>query len=360
MITKSGPRIIDSRIPGGYTVQLYASEHLLKGETFDGYMNNLDYNRLLAKIGRMYFEDELTQHQIALRLRLSRQKVQRLLHQARAEGIVQIGIRPIMGTFSDLEKAVETRYGLREAVVVTTSDYDNHPTVAREVGAAAAEYLLRVVRSKDRIVISWGESLLGMVNAVSYGPRMNIEGVKVIQGLGGLADPNHEAHGAELTRKLAKALDAEAILLPASGVAGSRSARNALLKDPYVSQTMEAAREASLAVMGLGAPRSNSILVQEGRIVRWAELEALIKAGAVGDICLRYFDVHGQAVPSDLDERIIGLTLKEVKRIGHVVGVAGGSAKLKAIRGALEGKLIDVLVTDHVTAQNLVNKEAYS
>jgi DNA-binding transcriptional regulator LsrR (DeoR family) len=143
-------------------------------------MNNLDHSRLLVKIARMYFEDDLTQHQIALRLRLSRQKVQRLLQQARAEGIVQIGIRPIMGIFSDLEKAIETRYGLREAVVVTTSDYDNHPTVAREVGAAAAEYLLRVVRSKDRIVISWGESLLGMVNAVSYGPRMNIEGVRVI------------------------------------------------------------------------------------------------------------------------------------------------------------------------------------
>jgi DNA-binding transcriptional regulator LsrR (DeoR family) len=263
-----------------------------------------------------------------------------------------------MGIFSDLEKAVETRYGLRETVVVTTSDYDNHATVTREVGAAAAEYLLRVIRSKDRIVISWGESILGMVNAVSYGPRVNIEGVRVIQGLGGLGDPNHEAHGAELTRRLAKALDAEAVLLPAHGVVGSRSARNALLKDRYVSQAFEMAQEASLAVMGIGAPRHDSILVQEGRIVRWAEIEDLMKAGAVGDINLRYFDAHGQAVPSDLDERVIGLTLREIKRIGHVVGVGGGAAKLKAIRGALVGKLIDVLVTDHVTAQNLLNKEA--
>ena len=321
-------------------------------------MIQLDHNRLLVKIARMYFEDDLTQHQIAERLRLSRQKVQRLLQQAREEGIVQIGIRPIMGIFSDLEKALEARYGLREAVVITTSNYDNHPTVAREVGAAAAEYLARVIRSKDRIVISWGESILGMVNAVSYGPRVNVEGVRVIQGLGGLGDPNHEGHGAELTRRLAKALDAEAVLLPAHGVAGSRSARNALLKDRYVSQALEEAREATLAVMGIGAPRSDSILVEEGRIVRWAELEALMKTGAVGDINLRYFDAHGQAVSSDLDERMIGLTLKEIRRIGHVVGVAGGSAKLKAIRGALEGKLIDVLVTDHVTAQNLLNKEA--
>jgi len=115
-----------------------------------------------------------------------------------------------------------------------------------------------------------------------------------------------------------------------------------------------------MAVMGLGAPRPESILVQEGRIVQWAELEALMKAGAIGDINLRYFDAHGRAVASELDERVIGLTLGEIKRIGHVVGVAGGSAKLRAIRGALEGKLIDVLVTDHVTAQNLLKKEGSS
>jgi len=323
-------------------------------------MIHIDHTRLLVKISRLYYEDDLTQHQIADRLRLSRQKVQRLLHQAKENGIVQIGIRPIMGIFSDLEKSLETRYGLREAVVVTTSDYDSYPTVAREVGAAAAEYLLRVIRSKDRIVISWGESLLGMVNAVSYGPKMNLEGVSVIQGLGGLGDPNHEAHGAELTRRLAKALDAEAILLPAQGVAGRRSARNAMVKDRYVAHALEKAREASMAVMGLGAPRPDSILVQEGRIVQWAELEALMKAGAIGDINLRYFDAHGRAVASELDERVIGLTLGEIKRIGHVVGVAGGSAKLRAIRGALEGKLIDVLVTDHVTAQNLLKKEGSS
>jgi DNA-binding transcriptional regulator LsrR (DeoR family) len=323
-------------------------------------MIHIDYTRLLVKISRLYYEDDLTQHQIAERLRLSRQKVQRLLHQAKVDGIVQIGIRPIMGIFSDLEKSLEARYGLREAVVVTTSDYDSHPTVAREVGAAAAEYLLRVIRSKDQIVISWGESLLGMVNAVAYSPTMNVEGVSVMQGLGGLGDPNHEAHGAELTRRLAKALDAQAILLPAQGVAGSRSARNTMLKDRYVAHALEKAREASLAVMGLGAPRPDSILVREGRIVQWAELEELMKAGAIGDINLRYFDAQGRTVASDLDERVIGLTLAEIKRIGHVVGVAGGSAKLQAIRGALVGKLIDVLVTDHVTAQNLLKKEGGS
>jgi DNA-binding transcriptional regulator LsrR (DeoR family) len=106
--------------------------------------------------------------------------------------------------------------------------------------------------------------------------------------------------------------------------------------------------------MGIGAPRRESILVQEGNIVSWQELAALKDQGAVGDINLRYFDDRGQRVSSDLDNRVIGLTLDEIKKIDHVVGVAGGAEKFKAIRAALKGKLANVLITDHMTAQRLL------
>ncbi len=319
------------------------------------FMPSLDHERLLIKIARFYYQEELTQAQIADRLRLSRQKVQRLLREAREVGTVQFTIRPIMGVFADLEHALEQRFGLREAVVIETSDSDNQTIVAREVGAGAADYLLRVVHPHDGIVISWGGTLLGMVNALSANPhREEIEDIAIIQGLGGLVDPNHEAHAADLTRRLAKCLGGSAQLLPAPGVAGTRSARNALCNDPHVAQVLQKARRATLAFMGIGAPRPDSILVEQGTIVKWGELTELMERGAVGDINLRYFDERGQRVPSDLDDRVIGLTLDEIRQIGHVVGMAGGSAKLKAIRGALEGKLIHALVTDSVIARRLL------
>ena len=109
--------------------------------------------------------------------------------------------------------------------------------------------------------------------------------------------------------------------------------------------------------MGIGAPRQDSILVQEGDIVSWSELTELVERGALGDINLRYFDERGQMLSSALDDRVIGLTLDEIKQIDHVVGVAGGSVKLNAIRGALNGKLINVLVTDHITAQQLMESD---
>lgn len=318
-------------------------------------VTSTDNNRLLVKVARLYYEEELTQAQIAARLRISRQKAQRLITQARIEGVVQIAINPLMGIYSDIEKGLEKRFRLREAVVVETTAYEDQPTVARELGAGAAEYLLRVLRPHDKIVISWGGSLLGMVNTLSFGARTELQDISVIQGLGGLVDPNHEEHATELVRRLARALSAKAILLPAPGVAGSQAARDAFLKDPFVSKALHLACGANLAVMGIGAPDPNSLLVREGSIVNWRQLSDLAKRGAVGDINLRYFDKHGTHIRSDLDDNVIGLTLKQIQEIHHVVGIAGGAAKLAAIAGALEGRLIHALITDHRTAHRLLD-----
>jgi DNA-binding transcriptional regulator LsrR (DeoR family) len=321
-------------------------------------MNSNDTNRLVSKVARLYYEQDLTQGEIAGCLNLSRQKVQRLLKQARKEGVVQVIIRPVKGTFPELERALEARFGLQEAVVIESTNAQDQEVVSREVGAAAADYLERIITPGQSLVISWGGTLLGMVNALVARPvRKDLTGIAVIQGLGGLGDPNKEVHAADLTRRLAQVFNGRAILLPAPGVAGSKESREAFYADAHVRQALDQARRAGLAVMGIGAPRPDSILVREGEIVQWPELQALSRQGAVGDINLRFFDEQGVPVASDLDDRVIGLTLDEIRNIGFVIGIAGGATKFKAIHGALVGKLIDVLVTDRHTAQAILELE---
>ena len=321
-------------------------------------MNPNETNRLLVKIARLYYEQEYTQGEIAEQLNISRQKVQRSLQQAKEERIVQVVVRPVSGTYPELERAMEERYGLREAVVAETTNFHDQNIVAREVGAAAADYLERVIVSGQTIVISWGGTLLGMVNALAARPaRIDVRGITVIQGLGGLGDPNKEVHAADLTRRLAQVFDGRAVLLPTPGVAGSKESREAFYADPHIQQVLDQGRRADLAIMGIGAPRPDSILVREGEIVKWPELEALQLKGAAGDINLRYFDQGGNPVDSNLDARVIGLTLEEIGRIDRVIGIAGGATKVKAIHGALNGKLIDVLVTDQQTAQAILTIE---
>ena len=137
-------------------------------------------------------------------------------------------------------------------------------------------------------------------------------------------------------------------------MAGDRAAHDAFLRDAHIAHVLEAARSADIAFVGVGAPKKDSLLIREGSIVKWRELEELQERGAAGDINLRFFDAAGKMLPSDLDDRVVGLSLEDFRTIPHVVGVAGGAGKLGAIRGALRGKLLDVLITDHVSAQTLL------
>ncbi len=324
-------------------------------------MRSLDHRRVLVKAARLYYDDGLNQSEIADRLRISRQKVQRMLQEAKAQGIVQITIKPLIGLFSDLESGLEQQFGLAEAIVVETTTNGNHdaqPTIAREVGVGAAEYLMRVIRPHDNIVISVGNSLLGMVNALPYASHSDIADVSVIQGLGGLGNPSQETHATQLVSRLAAALDGTPVLLGAPAVAGTSETRDSFLRDPHVTHTLEMARGAAMMFVGIGACNSESVVLQDfWKVMRPSAIDELKAQGAVGSVNLRYFDMQGQVFNSELDQRIIGLTLSEIQRIRRVIGVAGGISKREAIKAALAGKLVNVLVTDHLTAQYLLKSK---
>ena len=109
-----------------------------------------------------------------------------------------------------------------------------------------------------------------------------------------------------------------------------------------------------MALVGIGALHPSRLLAQSGNIFSEEELRTLDELGAVGDLCLRFFDADGKPVASPFDERVIGVTLDELRRVPRSVGIAGTATKLEAIRGALAGGWINVLITDRFTAERLV------
>ncbi len=321
-------------------------------------MSSVHDRRLLIRVSRLYYEQGMTQSQIGERLRISRQKVQRLLRRARDENIVRICIQPIMGAYSDLEEGLVGTFGLREALVVETSAYKDQTTIAREVGAGGAEYLLHVVKLQDKIVISnWSRALRGMVHALQFARATADIDVLVIQGLSELGYPGAVFDPADLTRNLAEALGGRALFIPAPGIATDRVSRDAFCTDPMVARVLDQARAANLAFMGIGAIGREPTAMWEGDIVSTVELSGLAKRGVVGEINLHYFTERGEPAPSSLDDRVVGLTLEEIRQIDCTVCLAGGAEKFHAIRGALHGQMADVLITDHVTAQRLLEQQ---
>jgi DNA-binding transcriptional regulator LsrR (DeoR family) len=161
-------------------------------------------------------------------------------------------------------------------------------------------------------------------------------------------------HATQLTRRLAQLIGGEASLLPAPGVVGSKSARDVLMKEPYVREAMDLFPKLTLALVGIGATEPSRALASSGNVFSPQEIKLLAGKGAVGDICLRFFDLAGRQVVTELNDRVISVELIQLRAVKRVVGVAGGNRKTNAIRGALAGKLVNVLITDLASAGRLL------
>jgi DNA-binding transcriptional regulator LsrR (DeoR family) len=308
--------------------------------------------RLLVKVSRFYYEDGLNQDAITARLGLSRSKVSRLMAQARETGVVQINVVVPEDLFLDLEGRLEERFGLQEALVVEAQPGDSQSQVSRAVGSAAAGYLLRAMSPRSTIGMCWGDTLRHMAAALT---PQRYPDAQVVQIIGGLGQPDAEVHATELCRSVSRSLGCRLTLLPVPGIVADQRTREALLSDVHVQRAVDAFDDLDIAFVGIGAPTISSVTMRDGSIISRAELDGLLRKGAVGDIALRYYDANGECIESDTNERIIGMTLEQIRRVPRIVGVSGGPDKPTAIRAALQGGLINVLITDSVTAETLLD-----
>lgn len=307
--------------------------------------------RLLHKIGKLYYEQKLTQQEISERLRLSRPKVSRLLQRAEEEGLIQITVLTPPGSYAEIEHQLESRFGLKEAVVVEVERGASSYSVLREIGQAAADYLQRTLEPGDIIGLSWGTTLNAVVNALQ---PVDVRDIHVVQMIGGLGAPEAEVHATDLCRRIARLLNAKLTLIPAPGIASNMQIKEALLSELHVQAALDLFSRVRVAFVGIGVPTPTSVLMRDSTIMPPDKLEVLLSLGAVGDIGLHFFDTWGNPVDSSLDELVIGASRPQMQNMERVVGVAGGIDKLAAIFGALSGGWLDVLITDSQVANSLI------
>lgn len=315
-------------------------------------MARINELRLITRVAQMYYVDGLKQADISQALHISQATISRLLKKAQDENIVKITIDTPRGIHTDLEDGLRARFGLAEAIVAECGE-DREDSILAATGDAAAHFLETTLDAGEVIGISsWSASLLRMVDSIH--PLKRVAASAVVQMLGGMGNPAVQVHATHLTTRLAKLTGAQPVLLPAPGVAGSAAARRALLGDPYVKATVEQFRRITLALVGIGAIEPSKMLANSGNVFTRAELDALTGHGAIGDICLHFFGRYGAPVRTPLDERVIAMGLDEIKQVPRVVGIAGGARKVAAIRGALLGRHINILITDKFTAAALL------
>jgi len=308
--------------------------------------------RLIAEVAQLYHEERCTQNEIANKLRLSQGTVCRMLKKAEEMGIVRTTVIPPEGTFVDLEELLEDKFGLTQVIIARAAS-DSEESIQRALGAAAAHFLEATLKPREVIgVASWSATLLSMVEQMRR--IWKVADCQVVQILGGLGDPSAEEHPHHLVTQLAKLVQGEAHFLAAPGIVDSKAAGDVLAQDPHVRKTLALFDRITVALVGIGPVEPSLWLAASDNRFSAAELEALEAKGAVGNICLRFFDARGEEIVDPLGFRVFGLELARLKSIPSVVGIAGGKRKYQAILGALLGRWINVLITDQFSAGALL------
>ena len=301
---------------------------------------------LLGRVARMYYEHGLTHQEIANALGLSRIRVTRLLAEARDQGLVEIIVHVEESLFADEERDLAARYGLRQAwVAPSVADAAKADRAFASVGAEAVANLI------DReSVVALGLSTAVALVAGEF-PERNL-GASFVPLAGSGSGLVNGANPHELALTLARRSRGRAFHLPAPLLALSPESARASYADPGVGEVLTLAGKADILLAGLGGTtRGEGLLL--GALDE-AQRDDLVASGAVGDLAGRFFDTNGTAVRSDLDARIVGLTLEQMLAIPQRVGVARGETKIESLRAALTGGLVNMLVTDSETATALL------
>lgn len=306
--------------------------------------------RLVTKVARLYHVRGLRQAEIASRLDLSQSRVSRLLSLAEDEGVVRTVVVVPPGLHSDLEDALETGYGLAEVHVVDVVA-DDEDELLRDLGHATAAILAgSPLRATSLGYTSWSRTLRHCVDAMV--PQTSSADV-VVEILGDLGAPALQHAAAQSTERLAHLLGAEPLYLRAPGVVSDPRLREVLLaQDGHARQALAAADDLDVALVGIG-PADVAPPLGGDNFFSAEQFAAARALGAVGQVCLHFIDERGELLDTPLDDLVIGITPDQLRRTPRRVGVAGGAGKVPAIRAALVGGWLNVLVTDTETAHAL-------
>ena len=347
-----------------YLVGVRIGSALASGKDVHMLDRDLDNHQEMKEMVRcvqLHFRHQKQQREIAEQLGISPSKVSRLLKRAYQEGIVRVHIT--LPPMPRLATALIDQYGLRDAVVIPSGQASD---VKEDLGIATARYFEKIAGDGVKVGLSCGYTLYYMIKHLREGliKDLRIYPLSAESTLR-LVDLFPNTLVGMMAAKYRPDVTAYALHAQLIGpLEEIDRERQLLLNRPEIRKIYEEAHEVDVALVGIGAvgpetPGFCSIAEYYG--VSPQKLKAM---KVVGEINYQPFDGSGHLVRQNelegLTKRVIAVAAEHLREMTRqhgklIIAVAGGRYKFEAIRGALLGRLCNVLITDEEVAQALVH-----
>jgi DNA-binding transcriptional regulator LsrR (DeoR family) len=303
---------------------------------------------LATRAAWLHFAAGLTQSEVATRLNIQSTKAHRLIARASREGMVRVFVEGPVAECVALENALAERFGLSFCRVAPDLGEVGLPFKALALeGAAFLRQMLE--RGEDKVIgVGHGRTLAVVVEQM---PQTAARGVQFVSLLGGLTR-KFAANPFDVIHRLAERTGAEAYLLPVPVFANSVADKAVLMEQYGIADVFALARKASLLIVGIGQVSGEGFLVSSG-MIKPDEVAELKRVGACADLLGHFFSTDGRMLDTDLSDRATSMSAADLKK-HRIVAIAGGTAKVAALRAVLHGRVLHGLITDEATAQALV------
>lgn len=311
----------------------------------DGVARRLDD---AARAGWLYYVAGNTQEEIAAKLGVSRQSAQRLVSLAMSAGLVKVRLDHPIARCLDLGRRLTDRFSLVFVDVVPTDPASTSTTLG--IAEAAAAEMERRLKSVPPIIMAVGTGRT-LKAAIDLLPAMECPQHRIVSLTGNVA-PDGSAAFYNVIFSMANAVKARHFPMPLSVIAASRKERELLHQQKTVRSTLALAAQADVAFVGIGEFGEHAPLLVDG-FITGAELAALRRAGAVGEVLGWAYDRAGRLLEGQTNDRVASAPIPAVDT-STVIALAKGAPKLPAIGAALAGRLINGLITDEATAEALL------
>ena len=303
---------------------------------------------LLRSCVDLYYNRELSQNEIAKKLYISRSSVSRLLKTAREKGIVRIKINDDSTPRSPLlEKIFKETFPLENVIITAENPHDPQMDL---VARATARYMDTLVHDDLTIAISRGKTLKAVVDKMDSSRKVAIN---VVQLIGLMNNPEKNDDEMDIAKLFANAYGGDYYNLYSPFIIEDEKVREIFNRYAAVGKTLEMAEKADLVLTSIGAYSVEDKHIISNSYLSREEKKRMIREGVVGLICGYYFDIDGNVLKTSIDDQIIGLRFSRILE-KQVIGVATGLDKVKPILGALRGDFLDTLITDEITAINVL------
>ncbi|MFD1637452.1 sugar-binding transcriptional regulator [Evansella tamaricis] len=313
----------------------------------------MDKNKVyqIIKVAKLYYEAKLGQEDIAKMEGISKATVSRLLQKGIDKGFIKVYIDYQMESVSRLENKLKQCFGLKDVFVCPVT-INMEDIVLRDVCKTLADRLERYIQNNSVVGVSWGNTMNTLASEIQ---KMSVTNVNVVQLNGGVPKHTISTGATRIVDTLAAACDGEGYLCPVPAIVDSKSISDVLKNDSQVRNVLHLAEQSETIIFSIGALTKQSILFQAGYF-KEDEYNQLFLKKAVGDICSRFFNIYGEIVDEELDQRVVGMSFEEIKKKKYRIAVVSGENKVDATLGALLGDFPNVLYIDEKTAEKVLVK----